>query len=219
MTSYHDELFDADLDQALSVAAPATPPPPELKAAVLAAIDQEPTNLAARRGKKLSGWLTAAASVAILAVGGGLYFMVTHSANETMPSALSDASGMDSSPLSAEEKAHAESDTAFEAAAPTTDIAVADGVLSILPATATEAPMVLLVEAPTTNLQLQLWSLDANNDPSFVGILEEGVQVALPPDSTGLTVTEAVASTEESEPQSAADPVFLSDKVVAEFQF
>ena len=232
MTEPNDELFDAYLDETLLVAPPPVIPPTELKNHVLEQItaEKQPVRLTTKRAisTKAASWLVAAASVCVLAIGGGIYYSslqpqsqsdVSAKLQEDVPigeaapgqNAVPETAYADEMPAILEDSAA----VLTAADAETTEIDIRGTPLTVVTSATLKESVVVLGQKPTGDRQLQLWALDSSGEPVFVGVLEKDLWIPLPYASSGLVVTNATTAWDEVSPE----PSFPNGEILIKHQF
>lgn len=225
MTETPDELFDAHLDDALLVTPVPVPAPAKLKEQVLAkiAVEQQPISLAKRRAKrsKTAGWVLAAASVGVLAIGGGVYFSTLEQATEASYTQQEEAARGPAVPEKSEytdEMPAMLQDSAAVLQAPdavTTELDTDGTALTVVSSAAQKEAVVVAGQPATGDKQLLLWAIDASGEPVFVDVIGKTLWIPLPEASTGIIVTAPQQQSEKSD----ATPRFPSGEIILEHRF
>lgn len=226
MTETPDELFDVHLDDALLVAPVPVPAPAQLKEQVLARIaaDDQPINLTTRRPKryKTTGWALAAASVGIVALGGGVYFSTLEPAQE--PSYTTGRQEAAGGPAMAEKSEYSGEmpamlqDSAAVLQAPdavTTELDADGTVLTVVSSAVQKEAVVVAGQPPTGDKQLLLWAIDTTGEPVFVDVIGKTLWLPLPKASSGIIVT----ATKQQSEKSDATPAFPGGEIILEHRF
>lgn len=225
MTETPDELFDAHLDDALLVAPVPVPAPAQLKEQILAkiAVDNQPISLATHKAKrsKTAGWALAAASVGVLALGGGVYFSTLKPATEASYS-QEEAAGEPAVPEKSEYTGQLPAmleDSAAVLHAPdavTTELDAGGTALTVVSSAAQKEAVVVAGQPATGDKQLLLWAIDATGEPVFVDVLGTTLWLPLPEGSRGVIVT---APQQLSSDESDSPPAFPSGEIILEHRF
>ncbi len=226
MTETPDELFDAHLDDALLVAPAPVPAPAKLKEQILAkiAVEQQPISLATRRPKrgKTTNWALAAASVGIVALGGGVYFSTLEPAQEpSYTTGRQEAAGGPTMPEKSEYTDEMpamlqDSAAVLQASDAVTTELDADGTALTVVSSATQKEAVVVAgQPPTGDKQLLLWAIDNTGEPVFVDVIGKTLWIPLPEASTRIIVTAPQQQSEKSD----ATPRFPSGEIILEHRF
>lgn len=224
MTETPDELFDAHLDDTLLVAPVPVAAPAQLKEQVLAKIaaEEQPISLAKRRAKrsKTAGWALAA-SVGVLALGGGVYFSTLEQATEASYTQQEEAARGPAVPEKSEYTGELPAmlqDSAAVLQAPdavTTELDADGTALTVVSSAAQKEAVVVAGQPATGDKQLLLWAIDASGEPVFVDVLGENLWLPLPEASSGVIIT----TTQHPWEKLDSAPTFSDGEIILEHRF